>query len=52
MEDEIVTHYVKVGLIPSWTDSEQRRHFKFDHGCLIIGTGIQKPTWERAVKHA
>jgi len=40
------------GLIPSWTGSEQPRHFRFDHGCLIIEAGTQKLTWERAVKHA
>jgi len=43
---------VKVGLVPSWTGSEQVRHFKFDHGNLIIELGKQKLTWERAVKHA
>jgi len=52
VEDNMVTHHVKAGLIPSWTGSEQRRHFKFDHDCLIIGAGNQKLTWERAVKHA
>lgn len=46
-----MTHHVKAGLIPSWTGSEQSRHFKFDHGCLIIGAGNQKLTWKRAVKH-
>ena len=52
VEGEIVTHHVKAELIPSWTGSDQTRHFKFDHGCLIIGQGNQKLTWERAVKHA
>ncbi len=47
-----VTHHVKTGLIPSWTGSEQARHFSFDHGCLIIEVGKQKLIWERAVKHA
>ena len=47
-----MTHHVKAGLIPSWTGSEQPRRFKFDQGCLIIGSDNQKLTWERAVKHA
>lgn len=52
VEGSTVTHHVKAGLIPSWTGSEQRRHFSFDHGRLIIGAGNQKLTWERAAKHA
>ena len=52
VEGDIVTHHVKAGLIPSWTGSEQHRHFRFEHGCLIIGEGTQQLTWERAVKHA
>jgi len=52
VEGNIVTHHLKAGLIPSWTGSEQPRHFKFDHGCLIIGEGNQKLTWERALKRA
>jgi hypothetical protein len=52
VEDNTVTHHVKAGLIPSWTGSEQARPFKFDRGCLIIGAGNHKLTWERAVKHA
>ena len=52
VEGNTVTHHVKAGLIPTWTGSEQARSFKFDHGCLIIGVGNQKLTWERAVKHA
>jgi len=51
VEGNTVTHHVKAGLIPSWTGSEQPRPFKFDQGCLIIGSGNQKLTWERAVKH-
>ena len=51
VEGDTVTHHVKAGLIPSWTGSEQVRHFKFDHGFLIIGRGNQKLTWERVVKH-
>jgi len=51
VEDNMVTHHVKAGLIHSWTGSAQRRHFEFDHGCLIIEAGTQKLTWERAVKH-
>ena len=52
VEGDTVTHHVKVGLIPSWTGSEQPRHFRFEHGCLIIGEGTQKLIWERALKHA
>jgi len=52
VEGDTVIHHVKAGLIPSWTGSEQPRHFRFEHGCLIIGEGTQKLTWERAVKHA
>ena len=52
VEGDTVIHHVKAGLIPSWTGSEQPRHFRFEHGCLIIGEGTQKLTWERAVKNA
>ena len=52
VEGNTVTHHVKAGLIPSWAGSKQRRRFKFDQGCLIIGAGKHKLTWERAVKHA
>lgn len=47
-----VTHHLKVGLIPSWTGSDQVRHFKFDHGRLILAVGNNKLTWERAGQHA
>ncbi len=46
-----VTHHVKAGLIPSWTGSEQPREFRFEDGRLILGSGRQKLTWERAPKH-
>jgi len=52
LKGDTVIHHVKAGLIPSWTGSEQVRHFKFEHGCLIIESGSQKLTWERAVRHA
>ena len=52
VEGDTVIHHVKAGLISSWTGSEQPRHFRFEHGCLIIGEGTQKLTWERAVRHA
>ncbi len=52
VEGDTVTHHVKLGLIPSWTGSEQPRPFKFERGCLIIEVGNQRLTWERAVKHA
>ncbi len=52
IEEDTVTHHVKVGLIPSWTGSEQPRRFRFDDGRLILGAGRHKLTWERAVKHA
>ncbi len=52
VEGNTVTHHVKAGLIPSWTGSEQVRHFKFERGRLILGLGNQKLIWERAVKHA
>jgi hypothetical protein len=52
VEGNTVTHHVKAGLIPSWSGSEQPRPFKFDHGCLIIGLGNHKLTWERAVRYA
>ena len=52
VEGNTVTHHVKAGLIPSWTGSEQPRPFKFNQGYLIIGSGNQELTWERAVKHA
>ncbi len=52
VEGNTVTHHVKAGLIPSWTGSEQVRHFTLDRDRLIIGEGAQKLTWERAVKHA
>jgi hypothetical protein len=51
VEGNRVTHHLKVGLIPSWTGSEQVRHFKFDHGRLILAVGNHKLTWERAVTH-
>jgi hypothetical protein len=46
-----VTHHVKAGLIPGWTGSEQPRPFRFEQGCLVIGVGNQKLTWERAARH-
>ncbi len=52
VEDTRVIHHVKVGLIPSWTRSEQVRPFRFDGGRLIIERDVQKLIWERAVKHA
>ena len=52
VEGDTVTHHVKAGLVPSWTGSEQARHFKFDHGRLIIWLGSQKLIWERAMKNA
>ena len=52
VDGDTVTHHVKAGLIPSWTGSEQVRHFKFDQGRLIIERGNQKLTWGRVVKHA
>ncbi len=52
VEGNTVTHHVKAGLIPSWTGSEQVRHFKFDDSCLILTVGNHKLTWERAVKPA
>ena len=52
VEGNTLTHHVKAGLIPSWTGSEQVRHFRFDHRQLIIESGNQKLTWERAVPHA
>jgi len=52
VDEGTVTHHVKAGLIPSWTGSEQRRHFRFDDGRLILGAGKHKLTWERAVTHA
>ncbi len=52
VQGSTVTHHVKAGLIPSWTGSEQPRAFRFEGGCLIIGVGNQKLTWERAVKNA
>jgi len=52
VDGDTVTHHVKAGLIPSWTGSEQVRHFKFDQGRLIIERGNQKLTWESVVKHA
>ncbi len=52
VDDNTVTHHVKAGLIPSWTGSDQARHFKFDHDLLTIRAGKHKLIWERAVKHA
>jgi len=46
-----VTHHVKVGLVPSWTGSEQVRPFRFEQGRLIIEPGNDKLIWERAVTH-
>ncbi len=51
VEENTVIHHVKAALIPSWTGSEQPRHFTFDDGSLIIEAGNQKLIWERAVKH-
>jgi len=51
MEGDTVIHHVRAGLIPSWTGSEQVRHFKFDHNRLILEGGNQKLIWERAVKY-
>ncbi len=51
VEGNTVIHHVEAGSIPSWTDSDQRRPFRFAQDRLIIQPGNQKLTWERAVKH-
>ena len=37
MEEGIVVHHVKAGLIPSWAGSDQVRRFRFEEGRLILG---------------
>ena len=51
VEGDKVVHHVKAGLIPSWTGSDQVRHFRFEDGCLIISLGNHKLVWERAKKN-
>ena len=50
VEGNTLIHHVIAGLIPSWTDTDQRRPFQFVQDRLIIQLGNQKLTWERAVK--
>ena len=52
VEEGTVVHHVEAGLVPSWTGSDQRRHFRFDGGRLVLGAGRHELTSERAVKHA
>ncbi len=52
VEGQTLTQHVKVGLIPSWTGSDQPRPFRFSQGYLIIRVGKHKLIWERAVKDA
>jgi len=51
VEGDKVVHHVKAGLIPSWTGSDQVRHFRFEGGRLIISLGNQKLVWEKAKKN-
>ncbi len=51
VEGDTVVHHVKAGLIPSWTGSDQVRHFRFEDGRLIISLGNHKLIWARAKKN-
>jgi hypothetical protein len=52
IKDEMMTHHVQVGLIPSWAGNDQQRHFKFQEGRLFLGNKRAQLIWERAVSHA
>ena len=52
MEDKVVTHAVKTGLIPGWTGKDQVRHFEFTKEYLILSTESARLIWERIISHA
>ena len=51
IEDGMMIHHVKAGLIPSWAGNDQPRHFEFKDGRLILGGGRAQLVWKRAVLH-
>lgn len=51
IEDGMMTHHVKAGLIPSWAGNDQPRHFTFEDGKLFLGDKRVQLIWERAVRH-
>jgi hypothetical protein len=51
VEGETLIHQVLTALIPSWTGSDQVRHFRLEAGRLIIASGGQRLVWERAPGH-
>jgi hypothetical protein len=60
-EEGTLVHHVEAGLVRDvkyvgpvtrWRGSDQRRHFRFDDGRLILRAGRHELTWERAVNHA
>ena len=52
MDEQMITHHVKVGLIPGWSGKDQLRHFEFKDEKIILGNKSAQLIWERAIDHA
>ena len=52
IEDGMMIHHVKAGLIPSWAGNDQSRQFKLENSKLYLGGKGAELIWERAVRHA
>lgn len=52
IDEGMIIHHVKAGLIPSWPGNDQPRHFTFKEGKLFLGDKRARLVWERAVNHA
>jgi hypothetical protein len=47
IEDGVMIHHVKAGLIPSWVGNDQHRHFTLKDGKLYLGDKRAQLIWER-----
>jgi hypothetical protein len=52
IEEGIIVHHVKLGLIPSWAGNDQHRHFEFKDGRLCLGEKRARLIWEKANVYA
>jgi len=49
IEDGMIIHHVKAGLIPSWVGNDQPRRFEFKDDKLLLGGEGAQLVWKRAV---
>lgn len=49
IDDGLMIHHVKAGLIPSWVGNDQPRRFAFKDDQLLLGGASAQLIWKRAV---